>query len=189
MKAVKNEAEIAGARAAHLRDGAAVTRFLHWLNVQSVQAEVGEIAAVEALEAFRRETGALKDVSFPTISGSGPNGAIVHYRVTRATDRTAQPGELFLIDSGAQYEDGTTDITRTVAIGAPTPEMRDRFTRVLKGHIAIARARSTVSRGARCGRPGSISTTAPATGSGAISRSTRGRSGSRSSAPPRSNPV
>jgi Xaa-Pro aminopeptidase len=140
MKAVKNEAEIAGARAAHLRDGAAVTRFLHWLNVQSVQAEVGEIAAVEALEAFRRETGALKDVSFPTISGSGPNGAIVHYRVTRATDRTAQPGELFLIDSGAQYEDGTTDITRTVAIGAPTPEMRDRFTRVLKGHIAIARA-------------------------------------------------
>jgi Xaa-Pro aminopeptidase len=140
MKAVKNEAEIAGARAAHLRDGAAVTRFLHWLDIRAAEGGVGEITAVEALEAFRRDTGALKDVSFPTISGSGPNGAIVHYRVTRATDRIAQPGELFLIDSGAQYEDGTTDITRTVAIGDPTPEMRDRFTRVLKGHIAIARA-------------------------------------------------
>jgi Xaa-Pro aminopeptidase len=140
MKAVKNEAEIAGARAAHLRDGAAVTRFLHWLDMRAAEGGVGEIAAVEALEAFRRDTGALADVSFPTISGSGPNGAIVHYRVTRATDRIAQAGELFLIDSGAQYEDGTTDITRTVAIGEPTPEMRDRFTRVLKGHIAIARA-------------------------------------------------
>jgi Xaa-Pro aminopeptidase len=140
MKAVKNEAEIAGARAAHLRDGAAVTRFLHWLDIRAAEGGVGEITAVEALEAFRRDTGALKDVSFPTISGSGPNGAIVHYRVTRATDRIAKPGELFLIDSGAQYEDGTTDITRTVAIGEPTPEMRDRFTRVLKGHIAIARA-------------------------------------------------
>jgi len=95
---------------------------------------------VAALETFRRDTGLLKELSFPTISGSGPNGAIVHYRVTRATDRTIAPGELFLVDSGAQYEDGTTDITRTIAVGAPTPEMRERFTRVLKGHIAIARA-------------------------------------------------
>jgi Xaa-Pro aminopeptidase len=92
------------------------------------------------LETFRRETGLLKDVSFPTISGSGPNGAIVHYRVTRATNRKISQGELFLIDSGGQYEDGTTDITRTVAIGQPTNEMRERFTLVLKGHIAIARA-------------------------------------------------
>jgi Xaa-Pro aminopeptidase len=139
MKAVKNAAEIAGARAAHHRDGLAVTRFLAWLDRGAAEG-VSEIAAVEALEDFRRESGLLRDVSFPTISGSGPNGAIVHYRVTRATDRKARPGELFLIDSGAQYADGTTDITRTVAIGTPTDEMRDRFTRVLKGHIAIARA-------------------------------------------------
>ncbi|MDV2984305.1 UNVERIFIED_CONTAM: aminopeptidase P family protein [Methylobacteriaceae bacterium AG10] len=139
MKAVKNAAEIAGTRAAHQRDGLAVTRFLAWLDRAAAEG-VSEIAAVEALEDFRSEGGLLRDVSFPTISGSGPNGAIVHYRVTRATDRTARPGELFLIDSGAQYADGTTDITRTVAIGTPTDEMRDRFTRVLKGHIAIARA-------------------------------------------------
>jgi Xaa-Pro aminopeptidase len=99
-----------------------------------------EIAAVEALETFRRETGVLKDVSFPTIAGAGPNGAIVHYRVSRATNRRIAPGELFLIDSGGQYEDGTTDITRTLAVGMPSDEMRRRFTLVLKGHIAIARA-------------------------------------------------
>ncbi len=140
MKAVKNGAEIAGARAAHLRDGAAVARFLAWLAREGPSGELTEIDAVEALEGFRGETGLLKDVSFPTISGAGPNGAIVHYRVTRKTNRAIHPGELFLIDSGAQYEDGTTDITRTVAIGEATAEMRDRFTRVLKGHIAIARA-------------------------------------------------
>ncbi|MBD8908426.1 aminopeptidase P family protein [Methylorubrum zatmanii] len=139
MKAVKNAAEIAGTRAAHRRDGLAVTRFLAWLD-RAASEGVSEIRAVEALEDFRSEGGLLRDVSFPTISGSGPNGAIVHYRVTRSTDRTARQGELFLIDSGAQYADGTTDITRTVAIGTPTDEMRDRFTRVLKGHIAIARA-------------------------------------------------
>src|SRR6266478_1058323 len=99
-----------------------------------------EIDAVEALETFRRETGALKDVSFPTIAGTGPNGAIVHYRVTRKSNRRISPGDLLLIDSGAQYEDGTTDVTRTIAIGEPSAEMRDRFTRVLRGHIAIARA-------------------------------------------------
>lgn len=137
MKAVKNAAEIAGARAAHRRDGASLVRFLAWLDGQS---RVSEIAAVEALEDFRAAGGDLRDVSFPTISGSGANGAIVHYRVTRATDRTAKTGELFLIDSGAQYPDGTTDITRTLAVGTPTPEMRDRYTRVLRGHIAIGRA-------------------------------------------------
>src|SRR5205085_1862455 len=92
------------------------------------------------LETFRRQTCALKDVSFPTIAGTGPNGAIVHYRVTRKSNRRISPGDLLLIDSGAQYEDGTTDVTRTIAIGKPTDEMRDRFTRVLRGHIAIARA-------------------------------------------------
>ena len=140
MKAVKNHAEIAGARAAHKRDGAALMRFLAWLEHEAPSGKLTEIDAVKALESFRRDTGALKDVSFPTIAGSGPNGAIVHYRVTQATNRRIGMNELFLVDSGAQYEDGTTDVTRTVAIGTPTDEMRDRFTRVLKGHIAIATA-------------------------------------------------
>ena len=140
MKATKNATEIAGSRAAHRRDGAAVTRFLAWLEREAPTGRLTEIDAVVRLEDFRRDTGALKDVSFPTISGFGPNGAIVHYRVTERSNRRIAPDGLFLIDSGAQYEDGTTDITRTVAVGAPTDEMRDRFTRVLKGHIAIARA-------------------------------------------------
>jgi Xaa-Pro aminopeptidase len=138
MKAVKNAAEISGSRAAHRRDGAAMANFLAWFDRVAPQGQLTEIDAVEALETFRRDTGLLRDVSFPTISGAGPNGAIVHYRVTRKTNRRIGPGEMFLIDSGAQYQDGTTDITRTVIVGDPTPEVRDRFTRVLKGHIAIA---------------------------------------------------
>jgi Xaa-Pro aminopeptidase len=140
MKAVKNEIEIAGMKAAHVRDGAAMVRFLAWLDAQAPGGQLTEIGAVEALESFRRDTGQLKDISFPTIAGSGPNGAIVHYRVTQASNRTIGKNELFLVDSGAQYQDGTTDITRTVAIGMPSEEIRDRFTRVLKGHIAIATA-------------------------------------------------
>ena len=140
MKAVKNPAEISGARAAHVRDGAAMTRFLAWFDREAAAGVLTEIDAVAALESFRRDTGLLKDISFPTISGAGPDGAIVHYRVTSKTNRRIAPGELFLIDSGGQYQDGTTDITRTVAVGAPTSEMRERFTQVLKGHIAIARA-------------------------------------------------
>jgi Xaa-Pro aminopeptidase len=141
-KAIKNATEIAGSRAAHLRDGIAMARFLSWLETAAAsKAGVDEIEAVEALEAFRTESGELKEISFDTISGSGPNGAIVHYRVTRNTNRHLKKGELFLVDSGAQYADGTTDITRTLAIGKPTDEMRQRFTRVLKGHIAIAMAR------------------------------------------------
>ena len=140
MKAIKNDTEIAGSRAAHRRDGAAVTTFLAWFDRVAPSGQLTEIDVVEALETFRRDNGLLKEVSFPTISGSGPNAAIVHYRVTRKTNRRISPGEIFLVDSGAQYEDGTTDITRTVIVGEPTAEMRDRFTRVLKGHIAIARA-------------------------------------------------
>jgi Xaa-Pro aminopeptidase len=140
MKAVKNAVEIEGARAAHRRDGAAVARFLAWFDREAPGGKLTEIDAVAALESFRRDTGLLKDVSFPTIAGSGPNGAIVHYRVTRASNRRINPGELFLVDSGGQYQDGTTDITRTIAVGTASAEMRDRFTRVLKGHIAIARA-------------------------------------------------
>jgi Xaa-Pro aminopeptidase len=131
---------IAGARAAQRRDGAAVTRFLAWFDAEAPRGKLTEIDAVEALENFRRDTGLLKDISFPTIAGAGPDGAIVHYRVTRRSNRRIAPGELFLIDSGGQYEDGTTDITRTVAVGAPDADMRKNFTLVLKGHIAIARA-------------------------------------------------
>jgi Xaa-Pro aminopeptidase len=140
MKAVKNATEIEGARAAHIRDGATVTRFLAWFDREAPSGKLTEIDAVEALESFRRDTGELKDISFPTISGAGPNGAIVHYRVTRNSNRRIVPGDVFLIDSGAQYLDGTTDITRTLAVGEASAEFRERFTRVLKGHIAIARA-------------------------------------------------
>jgi Xaa-Pro aminopeptidase len=141
LKAIKNSAEIKGARAAHLRDGVAVTRFLAWLDTAAATGALDEIEAVRRLEGFRRATNQLREISFDTISGSGPNGAIVHYRVSEATNRKLRPGELFLIDSGAQYLDGTTDVTRTVAIGKPTNEMRERFTLVLKGHIAVASAR------------------------------------------------
>ena len=140
LKAVKNATEIKGTQTAHRRDALALARFLAWVDREAPSGKLTEIDAVEALETFRRDTGALKDVSFPTISGTGPNGAIVHYRVTRKSNRRIASGDLLLIDSGAQYEDGTTDVTRTMAVGEPTAEMRDRFTRVLRGHIAIARA-------------------------------------------------
>jgi Xaa-Pro aminopeptidase len=140
-RACKNAAEIEGTRKAHQRDGAAVARFLHWVATEGQTSKVQEIEACQKLESFRADTGALKDLSFDSISGAGPNGAIVHYRVTKKTNRKLQRGSLFLIDSGGQYLDGTTDITRTVAIGRPSREMKDRFTRVLKGHIALARVR------------------------------------------------
>jgi Xaa-Pro aminopeptidase len=140
-KAKKNAAEIAGSRAAHRRDGIAMCRYLAWLEGAAAGGALDEITAARKLEEFRREHAELKEISFDTISGAGPNGAIVHYRVTHSTNRTLQPDSLFLIDSGGQYQDGTTDITRTVAIGAPTADMRRHFTLVLKGHIAIATAR------------------------------------------------
>lgn len=140
-KACKNPVEVQGSRDAHVRDGAAVVRFLAWLDAHAGDGSVDEITAAETLEGFRRRNDLIRDLSFDTISGSGPNGAIVHYRVTPETNRRLQPGELFLVDSGAQYLDGTTDITRTIAIGDPDPEMRDRFTRVLQGHVALAMAR------------------------------------------------
>jgi Xaa-Pro aminopeptidase len=139
MKARKNRVELEGARQAHLRDGAAMARFLHWFGVHAQKGGLTEIAAAQALETFRRETGKLKDLSFPSIAAFGANAAIPHYHVTERSSARIGKG-IFLIDSGGQYEDGTTDITRTLAVGKPTAEMRDRFTRVLKGHIAIARA-------------------------------------------------
>nr|WP_246512994.1 aminopeptidase P family protein [Azospirillum picis] len=144
-KACKNEAELAGTRAAHVRDGAALVRFLHWFSQEAPKGGLTELAVVEKLLACRRESDRFRGVSFETIAGAGPNGAIVHYRVTPETDRRLEPGSLFLLDSGAQYLDGTTDVTRTLAVGEPDPalaaEMRDRFTRVLKGHIALSTAR------------------------------------------------
>jgi Xaa-Pro aminopeptidase len=143
-KACKNPVELEGIRAAHRRDGAAVTRFLGWLARESKGGKLREIEVSDRLQALRQETGKLRDLSFDTISGAGPNGAVVHYHATTSTERTLEPGSLYLVDSGAQYRDGTTDVTRTVGIGTPSPEMKDRFTRVLKGHIALATARFPV---------------------------------------------
>jgi Xaa-Pro aminopeptidase len=140
-KAIKNTIELAGARAAHRRDGAALTRFLAWLEEAAAGGEIDELAAAARLEGFRAQDPSLRDLSFTTISGAGPNGAIVHYGVTPESNRRLEPGTLYLVDSGGQYPDGTTDVTRTVAIGAPTPEHRARFTAVLKGHIALAATR------------------------------------------------
>jgi Xaa-Pro aminopeptidase len=144
-RAVKNAAEIAGTRAAHRRDGAAASKFLAWIDRQQ-PGSIDEIAAAQNLETFRRKTGEelqmpLRDISFDTISGAGPNGAIIHYRVTTKTSRKLGKNELYLVDSGAQYQDGTTDITRTVAIGKPSEEMRERATLVLKGMIGISMLR------------------------------------------------
>ncbi|HKJ60838.1 MAG TPA: aminopeptidase P family protein [Hyphomicrobiales bacterium] len=140
-KARKNDAEMAGARAAHVRDGVAVGRFLAWFE-KAVPAEtLDEISVAQKLEEFRRESNLLRDISFDTIAAAGPNGAIVHYRPTVSTNRKIETGTLFLIDSGGQYTDGTTDLTRTLAIGAPTDAMRRHYTLVLKGHIALATAR------------------------------------------------
>ncbi|MBI3676276.1 MAG: aminopeptidase P family protein [Proteobacteria bacterium] len=140
-KACKNPVEIEGTRKAHIRDGAALSRFLCWLGREAPRGHLTEIEASQTLEGFRRETGALADLSFDSISGAGSNGAVVHYRVTRTTNRPIRNNEIFLIDSGGQYPDGTTDVTRTVIVGKPTAEMKDRFTRVLKGHIALATMR------------------------------------------------
>ena len=143
-KACKNAVELKGIRAAHVRDGAALTRFLAWLAREAPRGRLTEMEAARVLESMRAENEHFQGLSFPTISGAGPHGAIVHYRVTERTDRALGPGEIYLLDSGAQYLDGTTDVTRTLFIGGgrkPTAAMRDHFTRVLKGHIALAMAR------------------------------------------------
>ena len=139
-KAIKNEVEIAGHRAAQARDGAALSRFLHWLSIEAPKGVVDELSAAAKLQDLRQQGGDLRDLSFDTISGAGPNGAIVHYRVSEATNRKLEMDQIYLVDSGGQYPDGTTDVTRTVIVGTPTAEMKDRFTRVLQGHIAVARA-------------------------------------------------
>ncbi len=140
-KACKNPVEIEGARKAHVRDGAAVTRFLAWMARTAPGGHLTEIEAAKALEGYRRKEGSLTDLSFDSISGAAPHAALPHYRVTTSSNRKINKNEIYLIDSGGQYPDGTTDITRTMIVGAPAPEMKDRFTRVLKGHIALATMR------------------------------------------------
>ena len=137
-RATKNETELDGARSAHIRDGVAVTRFLHWIETEAQGGDIDEITAAKKLEEFRAHSNDLRDISFDTISGAGANGAICHYKVSTATNAKLDRDTLYLVDSGGQYPDGTTDITRTTPIGAATDEMCDRFTRVLKGHIALA---------------------------------------------------
>ncbi|MEO8683493.1 MAG: aminopeptidase P family protein [Devosia sp.] len=140
-KSRKNDAELSGMREAHKLDGVALANVLAWFDDNAPAGKLTEIGIVTALEHFRREEPTCVDASFDTISGSGPNGAIVHYRVSEQSNRTLKSGELMLLDSGAQYLSGTTDITRTMSTGSSTPEQRDRFTRVLKGMIAISTAR------------------------------------------------
>ncbi|CAN2534842.1 hypothetical+protein [Methylocapsa aurea] len=139
LKAIKNDIELDGARAAHLRDGVALTRFLAWFAETAPKGRLTEISAAQALETFRRESGELRDLSFPTISAFGPHAAIPHYRVTEASDLRIARG-CYLVDSGAQYLDGTTDVTRTIGVGRPSKQLREHFTRVLQGHIGVARA-------------------------------------------------
>ena len=139
-KAIKNPAEIAGHKAAQTRDGAALARFLRWIEAEAPAGGQTELSAAAKLHDFRAAGGLLKDESFETISATGPHGALPHYRVDAASNLPIEPGQLYLIDSGGQYADGTTDVTRVIPIGPPTDQMRDRFTRVLKGHIALATA-------------------------------------------------
>jgi Xaa-Pro aminopeptidase len=139
-KAIKNPAEIAGQKAAQARDGAALSRFLKWFEETAPQGGLTEMSAADKLRAFRDQTGVLKDLSFDTISATGPNGAIPHYKVTDESSLPIEVGQLYLVDSGGQYADGTTDVTRVMPVGTASEEMKDRFTRVLKGHIAIATA-------------------------------------------------
>jgi Xaa-Pro aminopeptidase len=146
-KAIKNAVEVAGHKAAQARDGAAVSRFLKWIEEEAPKGELDEIIAQDKLLQLRRDLGGLKDLSFDTISAFGPNGALPHYKGTKESNLPFTTGTLYLVDSGGQYQDGTTDITRTVPIGEPTAEMIDRNTRVLQGHIAIATA--TFPKGTR----------------------------------------
>ena len=144
-KAIKNPVEVQGHRDAQARDGAAVARFLRWMEVTAPKGTVDELSAAAKLESFRREAGPLRDLSFPSISAAAGHAALPHYKVDEDSNIPVPPGSIYLVDSGGQYEDGTTDITRTIWIdtpegSAPTAEMRDRFTRVLKGHIQIDRA-------------------------------------------------
>ncbi|MEW4468861.1 aminopeptidase P family protein [Parasphingorhabdus sp. JC815] len=139
-KAIKNDTEISGHKAAQKRDGAALSKFLHWFSCEAPKGGLDELSAAAKLAEFRGESDKLMDLSFRTISGAGPNGALCHYSVNEETNRKIETGTLYLVDSGGQYRDGTTDVTRTMAVGEPTDEMIKRYTQVLQGHIALAQA-------------------------------------------------
>ena len=139
-KSRKNKTEQEGAKTAHVRDGGAICTFLHWLSIEAPKGGLDELSAAAKLQSIREKGDIFQDLSFRTISAAGPNGAICHYSVSEETNRPIENNSIYLVDSGGQYFDGTTDITRTIAVGAPTPEQKDRFTRVLKGHIALATA-------------------------------------------------
>lgn len=139
-KSIKNEVELHGARKAHIRDGVAVSKFLHWFDTKGSQGQYTELDAVAQLTGYRAEDGLFQETSFETISGYGPNGAIIHYRVSEESNLTIEPGSLYLVDSGGQYLDGTTDITRTLPVGDTTQTQKEHFTRVLKGMIQLSLA-------------------------------------------------
>jgi Xaa-Pro aminopeptidase len=190
-KAIKNKVEISGHQAAQARDGAAVSRFLKWIEEEAPKGGIDEMIAQDKLLEFREALGGLKDLSFDTISAFGPNGALPHYKGAAESNLPFAAGTLYLVDSGGQYQDGTTDITRTVPIGEPTAEMVDRFTRVLQGHIAIATAlfpkgtrgsSSTASPAGRCGMRGSTMPMVPVTAWALSLQSMKGRSALRLSA-------
>ena len=138
FKSVKNKTEIKNTIKTHIYDGAALTKFLFWLNCNFKRKKITEISAQQKLLGFRKKNKTFRSLSFPTISGSGPNGAIIHYKATSKSNRTLKSGDLYLVDSGGQYNFGTTDVTRTISLNNKQQRIRDIFTRVLKGHIAVA---------------------------------------------------
>ncbi len=138
LKAIKSNTEIKNIKKAHIIDGVALTRYLFWVKRNFNKKKITEIDASHKLHKFRKKSNAFKFSSFPTISGTGPNGAIIHYRATKETNRKLEQGDVYLVDSGGQYEFGTTDVTRTISLGNKSERIKNIFTRVLKGHIAVA---------------------------------------------------
>ena len=138
LKAIKNKQEIKNIKSAHISDGIALTKYLFWLKNNFNKKKITEISASQKLLKFRKKNSKFKFLSFPTISGSGPNGAIIHYKATKKTDRKLKSGDIYLVDSGGQYEFGTTDVTRTISLNNSNKRIKNIFTRVLKGHIAVA---------------------------------------------------
>ena len=138
LKAIKGRQEIENIKKAHIYDGVALTKYLFWLKKNFYKKKITEISASQKLFEFRKKNKNFKFLSFPTISGTGPNGAIIHYKATKETNRKLKKGDIYLVDSGGQYEFGTTDVTRTISLKNSNKRIKDIFTRVLKGHIAVA---------------------------------------------------
>ena len=143
LKAQKNITEIMGMKNAHIRDGATLSKFIYWIKNSVTKKETTELDAINYLDNLRKKNKNFVSLSFPTIAGTGPNGAIVHYRASKKSNRKIKKTDLFLVDSGAQYLDGTTDVTRTIAFNKVTKNQKEMYTRVLKGHIAVAKSKSS----------------------------------------------